>query len=120
VILTDNGSIVVADVSALPTTLQTPFTRPLIVESDEHSVQESFVQAPLIIEYVQNAALIVTNDKTAMLVAASGPEGRKGEQGEPGPGILAISWVGDMVQVEYENGETALVPFGGFIDGGDF
>jgi hypothetical protein len=69
-------------------------------------VHESVTQAPLIIEYVQNAALIVTSEKTAMLVAASGPEGRKGEQGQPGSGILVISWVGEMVLVEYEGDAT--------------
>jgi hypothetical protein len=121
-ILTDNGSIVLADFPQMPTALQMPFVRPSIIQYDEQSITASEPQAPIIIEYVvQNPpVVIISGEKTTVIEIASGPRGPKGAQGDRGPALSALEFVGQHLQITFENGETELLPLEGHIDGGNF
>lgn len=105
-IITDQHSVITGEVGA-PPILHVQALRPMIVpESDTYVVQQPPDVAPLIIEYVQSASVVMTPEKADVLMLMS--EGPQGIPGPPGPGVARYTKVLSGVWVEIPTAEHGL------------
>lgn len=105
-IFTDQRSVITSDIGA-PPVVHVQSLRPVIVpEADSYVVQQPPEVAPLIIEYVQSASVVMTPEKADVLMLMS--EGPQGIPGPPGPGVARYTKVLSGVRVEIPASEHEL------------
>ena len=121
-IFTDRRRLIVRELET-PEPVHLYSSKPLLLPDEEdHFIQEAASTAPIIIEIVQAASIVMAPASTELLILqGSGPQGAPGEQGPAGAAIASVSFSGDTMVIEYENGDITAVPFSlTEIDGGSF